>query len=704
MAKKNADKPKQDKDEVPREDRIRMAVAAYHMALEVFTEALSGEIILPPSQRHFARIHGIDHTTLNRRLKRQKSRQEAAEHLQKLSAEEEEALAREVLQLHRWNFPPRIAKIRWMAEWLLRAEGDYEPLGLHWVEAFAKRHDPLKSFFSQLLDKERANSHNYERLSDWFSTFSRVTNADYTFDPHDVYNMDEKSFAMGLQGKQKVLGDKNLPAFRSQSGNTEWVSIIECVSADGRAIPPYVILKGKQLRPLLRSLMEPGGQIVMSDTGWTNNELGLQWLCEHFDMHTKEQQKGEYRLLLLDGHVSHINSTVIRFALERKIVLLCLPSHSTHLLQPLDVGVFLPLATVYKRKLTDFTDLGANYNVDKADFLRLFQEARHEAMTSANIKSAWRKAGLYPYKPQMVLQKISSPDERPVTPPEVTITNSQGASIHIAFTPQDAKQVDKLFEQVKASYELSVSTLEAITKISKVAKISMASYHVSQYTNKGLAQAAQNEEARRSRKQGDSHKGRVLNQGVIDKREKAIEDRRIENEFMESMSFFNKLTITAAKEGKAAQTLAQRKEQLDQKLYDKKLGDSMKLFAKIADVAKTKIKYGPPRKLIYTANPQLNDMAELQLNDRAENHIAKSQLNSTGKKKSKTPIDSAFPQHSQQNAPSATSTLPTLIASPIQLRQQQRTLPENDARELLSTVLVTSRSGRAIRPSRRARE
>lgn len=45
-------------------------------------------------------------------------------------------------------------------------------------------------------------------------------------------------------------------------------------------------------------------------------------------------------LLVLDGHGSHITINVIEFAKSNGIHLLCLPSHTSHILQPLDVGVF----------------------------------------------------------------------------------------------------------------------------------------------------------------------------------------------------------------------------------------------------------------------------------------------------------------------------------------------------------------------------
>ena len=45
-------------------------------------------------------------------------------------------------------------------------------------------------------------------------------------------------------------------------------------------------------------------------------------------------------LLIQDGHFSHISLELIEMARQNDVHLLCLPSHTTHVLQPLDVGVF----------------------------------------------------------------------------------------------------------------------------------------------------------------------------------------------------------------------------------------------------------------------------------------------------------------------------------------------------------------------------
>jgi len=110
-------------------------------------------------------------------------------------------------------------------------------------------------------------------------------------------------------------------------------------------------------------------------------------------------------------------------------VALCLPSHSTHLLQPLNVEVFEPLSKAYKKCVHLHSRYGA-VNVNKLDFLHYYQEARSTAITTQNVLSAWRAAGLISYNPSVVTSKLP----RLKTPPYASFTNFNEVQVNIAVT------------------------------------------------------------------------------------------------------------------------------------------------------------------------------------------------------------------------------------------------------------------------------
>jgi hypothetical protein len=93
-------------------------------------------------------------------------------------------------------------------------------------------------------------------------------------------------------------------------------------------------------------------------------------------------------MLLFNGHESHVTLEAVQYCKDNKVILLCLPSHSTHILQPLDIGVFSPLAISYWKFMFKETEYGASYSIDKILFLQILQKAREEALNSHNISSS----------------------------------------------------------------------------------------------------------------------------------------------------------------------------------------------------------------------------------------------------------------------------------------------------------------------------
>ena len=79
-----------------------------------------------------------------------------------------------------------------------------------------------------------------------------------------------------------------------------------------------------------------------------------------------------------------------------------MPPHSSHLCQPLDVGVFSPLKQYMSRELDEIIRYGI-IGVKKFEWADAYRKARPNAMSEANIKSAWRAAGLVPFNSCKVL-------------------------------------------------------------------------------------------------------------------------------------------------------------------------------------------------------------------------------------------------------------------------------------------------------------
>jgi hypothetical protein len=69
-----------------------------------------------------------------------------------------------------------------------------------------------------------------------------------------------------------------------QPGSREWVTVIQAINAEGWAIPPFIVVAGQyHLASWYRGSNLAGDwAITTTQNGWTNNEIGLEWL-KHFD-------------------------------------------------------------------------------------------------------------------------------------------------------------------------------------------------------------------------------------------------------------------------------------------------------------------------------------------------------------------------------------------------------------------------------------
>lgn len=212
-------------------------------------------------------------------------------------------------------------------------------------------------------------------ISAWFELV-RSTIAKYGITDNDIYNFDETGFQMGVIATAKVVtgSEQRHRPKAVQPRDREWVTVIQGANAQGWALPPFIIFAGTYHSSAWYEDDRPADwAISLSENGWTTNEIGLDWL-KHFDRHTKDRTQGSYRLHILDGHESHESLQFKLYCEEQRIVTLCMPPHSSHLLQPLDVGCFGPLRKAYGNQIEQMMKCFIHH-ITKLDFLPAFKTA-----------------------------------------------------------------------------------------------------------------------------------------------------------------------------------------------------------------------------------------------------------------------------------------------------------------------------------------
>ena len=107
----------------------------------------------------------------------------------------------------------------------------------------------------------------------------------------------------------------------------------------------------------------------------------------------------------MDSHSSHITINFIAHCMKHAIDLFILFLHTSHLFQPLDVNVFVPL----KRTLAEETDAVFKHDsgyISRVDWISMFIHARSKILIPSNIFIGWRNAGLEFLQPQKILQEL----------------------------------------------------------------------------------------------------------------------------------------------------------------------------------------------------------------------------------------------------------------------------------------------------------
>jgi len=374
------------------------------------------------SVRQAAIAYNIPPTSLLDRVNGRVSRLQLRANNHKLNITEEETLEQWILSIDDRGHALTVGGVRDAALLLLQQRvGESASIGVNWGSTFVKRTPALNTRYTRKYDYKRALCEDPELIGGWFRLVHNIT-AKYGIQIEDIYNFDETGFAMGVASTSRVVtaSDRRGKPHQLQSGDREWVTSIEAINATGWSLPPMVIFKAKvHLSTWYANNNVPADwTIALSDNGWSSNELGYKWLTEVFEPNTLHRTVGSHRLLILDGHGSHVTPQFDLFCKEHLIITLCMPPHSSHLLQPLDVGCFSALKRSYGAEVSSLLRLGVNH-VDKADFLHLLRIARNKALSAQNIIQSFAATGLVPFDPDQVLATLSI---RPYTPPETTAT------------------------------------------------------------------------------------------------------------------------------------------------------------------------------------------------------------------------------------------------------------------------------------------
>ena len=334
------------------------------------------------SYAKIAKKYGVSRSTLSRRHRGvQGSKKQQYENMQFLNAQQTKELINYINKQAKRGLFCSNEMVKNFAEEIAGKKA-----GKNWVSRWLKQHDDkLVSAYTTGIDSSRKKADSAFKYSLYFNALKEKME-EYDVQPEDIYNMDEKGFLIGILSKCKRIFSKESyiaegTKQRLQDGNREWITTIACICADGTSLCPGLVHQSaanKLQDTWLQDFQYETHScfFTSSASGWTNDEIGLAWLRDIFDRETKAKARRRWRLLFLDGHGSHVTMKFLNYCEANKILLATYPPHSTHTLQPLDVGIFSPLSKAYSDELEAFLHASQGLSaITKRDFFRLFWKA-----------------------------------------------------------------------------------------------------------------------------------------------------------------------------------------------------------------------------------------------------------------------------------------------------------------------------------------
>ena len=349
------------------EGRIQEAIDAIRTRQNTSRRAIAKEFHVP-EERLRSRLNGHPPKSAVRGL-----------HNRALKPDQDLALRLYLQKLDEMGAQARRHMIQRTANTILRQSGPLailqKPLDSQWAKRWLDRQPDFYKIRRKPIAAARKNAEDMELLQAHFQRYKELC-GQYGIQLADRWNFDETGFRIGMGRDDWIITmDPTRRAYLKNPENRESLSAVECINGVGQDIPPMLIISGVNiLAPWFFNDLADDLFVATSESGNADDWISLQWI-KHFDRFSARCQQGVYRLLIMDGYGSHHTKEFLDFCEEKRIITLALPSHTTHLLQPLDICVFQPLKHWHAEAIENSVQMG-DETFTKVEFLNVFNGFR----------------------------------------------------------------------------------------------------------------------------------------------------------------------------------------------------------------------------------------------------------------------------------------------------------------------------------------
>ncbi|XP_031329163.1 uncharacterized protein LOC116168884 [Photinus pyralis] len=371
------------------------------------------EVIEGSKLRTTANKYNIDKMTLRRYVLKYREKGAVTEFVPNFSSSqifsrcEEEMLAKYLLNAAQMNYGFTSKETRKFAylyavennkkvpeNWIKKESATYE-----WLRGFMNRNNTLSLRTPEPTSLSRGTAFNKHTVGEFFNLLGTIL-AREEFGPGSIYNCDETG-VQTVHKPRKIIskkGQKQVAKVTSgERGQT--VTILCTINAIGGSIPPFFIYPRVREQDYMTACAPPGSRAATHPSGWMT-ALNFEVYLQHFIKFTKCSIADKV-LLILDNHNSHLSPKGLDICKENGIVLLTIPPHTSHRLQPLDVSVYGPFKTFYNQACDDFMIQNPGQIISLKNIAKLVEVAYQRAFTPVNIVKGFSATGISPFNSQI---------------------------------------------------------------------------------------------------------------------------------------------------------------------------------------------------------------------------------------------------------------------------------------------------------------
>ncbi|KAH7831250.1 putative DDE superfamily endonuclease [Monocercomonoides exilis] len=263
--------------------------------------------------------------------------------------------------------------------------------------------------------------------------------------------MDETGILMKQSDEEIVVTKESQHAFLPEAQRRKNATLFFSIFADGTSLDPIMLWPSQTISEDLKELKYHRINCLANGTGWMTRRDFEKVMIEILLPKINEKRvelhgQSSYALIILDGHSSRLSFPVISWCRDHLIHLLILPSHTTHLTQPLDRFVIAHFKNSLKRAFSVPSD--SSISSYRKSLIPAVSEAVNNSLSPRIVKKSFEACGIFPLDPSVVYQCLPQNIEAPSTAEKVVNNSSLSCSISMKLITGD-----NFFESFSMQFE-----------------------------------------------------------------------------------------------------------------------------------------------------------------------------------------------------------------------------------------------------------